>query len=46
LGQTLGEGEFGKVKLGWRRDGGVQASRIPCPLLCCYVIVHSKCSWL
>lgn len=24
LGQTLGEGEFGKVKLGWRRDGGVQ----------------------
>jgi protein-serine/threonine kinase len=26
LGQTLGEGEFGKVKLGWRRDGGVQVS--------------------
>lgn len=24
LGQTLGEGEFGKVKLGWRRDRGVQ----------------------
>lgn len=24
LGQTLGEGEFGKVKLGWRKDGGVQ----------------------
>lgn len=21
LGTTLGEGEFGKVKLGWRRDG-------------------------
>ncbi|PLB39936.1 putative serine/threonine protein kinase (Kin4) [Aspergillus candidus] len=21
LGQTLGEGEFGKVKLGWKRDG-------------------------
>jgi len=27
LGQTLGEGEFGKVKLGWRRDGGVQVLR-------------------
>ncbi|KAG0126991.1 hypothetical protein HOY82DRAFT_614215 [Tuber indicum] len=26
LGQTLGEGEFGKVKLGWRRDGGVQVA--------------------
>lgn len=22
LGQTIGEGEFGKVKLGWKRDGG------------------------
>jgi len=31
LGQTLGEGEFGKVKLGWRRDGGVQvSSSSPC----------------
>lgn len=28
LGQTLGEGEFGKVKLGWRRDGGVQVTEI------------------
>lgn len=28
LGQTLGEGEFGKVKLGWRRDGGVQVMDI------------------
>ncbi len=26
LGQTLGEGEFGKVKLGWRKDGGNQVS--------------------
>ncbi|KAF3938120.1 hypothetical protein ABW19_dt0208173 [Dactylella cylindrospora] len=26
LGQTLGEGEFGKVKLGWRKDGGVQVA--------------------
>ncbi|KAF2401882.1 kinase-like protein [Trichodelitschia bisporula] len=26
LGQTLGEGEFGKVKLGWKRDGGVQVA--------------------
>jgi protein-serine/threonine kinase len=24
LGQTLGEGEFGKVKLGWKQEGGVQ----------------------
>lgn len=22
LGQTLGEGEFGKVKMGWKKDGG------------------------
>ena len=26
LGQTLGEGEFGKVKLGWKRDGTVQVA--------------------
>lgn len=26
LGQTLGEGEFGKVKMGWKRDGGVQVA--------------------
>ncbi|KAH8698853.1 putative serine/threonine protein kinase [Talaromyces proteolyticus] len=26
LGQTLGEGEFGKVKLGWRREGSVQVA--------------------
>jgi protein-serine/threonine kinase len=24
LGNTIGEGEFGKVKLGWKQDGGVQ----------------------
>jgi protein-serine/threonine kinase len=24
LGQTLGEGEFGKVKMGWKKEGGVQ----------------------
>lgn len=24
LGSTIGEGEFGKVKLGWKQDGGVQ----------------------
>ena len=24
LGQTLGEGEFGKVKLGWMKTGGEQ----------------------
>ncbi|KAJ5581656.1 hypothetical protein N7535_000276 [Penicillium sp. DV-2018c] len=26
LGQTLGEGEFGKVKLGWKRDGSIQVA--------------------
>ena len=26
LGQVLGEGEFGKVKLGWKRDGSVQVA--------------------
>jgi protein-serine/threonine kinase len=33
LGQTLGEGEFGKVKMGWKKEGGVQvagnATRLP-----------------
>lgn len=28
LGNTIGEGEFGKVKLGWRQEGGVQ---VRCP---------------
>ena len=26
LGQTLGEGEFGKVKLGWKKDGTIQVA--------------------
>jgi hypothetical protein len=26
LGHTLGEGEFGKVKLGWKTEGDVQVS--------------------
>ena len=26
LGQTLGEGEFGKVKLGWKKNGEVQVA--------------------
>ncbi|KAI9730677.1 MAG: hypothetical protein M1834_005645 [Cirrosporium novae-zelandiae] len=26
LGQTLGEGEFGKVRLGWKLDGSVQVA--------------------
>lgn len=26
LGQTLGEGEFGKVKLGWKKDGSTQVA--------------------
>ena len=28
LGNTLGEGEFGKVKMGWKQEGGVQVSRL------------------
>lgn len=28
LGNTIGEGEFGKVKLGWKQDGGIQVSFI------------------
>lgn len=28
LGATLGEGEFGKVKMGWKQEGGVQV-RMP-----------------
>ena len=32
LGSTLGEGEFGKVKMGWKQEGGVQAS--------CYGLVN------
>lgn len=26
LGQTVGEGEFGKVKLGWKRDGSIEVA--------------------
>jgi protein-serine/threonine kinase len=26
LGQTLGEGEFGKVKLGWKKDGSAEVA--------------------
>lgn len=26
LGNTLGEGEFGKVKMGWKQEGGIQVS--------------------
>lgn len=36
LGNTIGEGEFGKVKLGWKQDGGVQVSALAhlhCPLM-------------
>ena len=29
LGNTLGEGEFGKVKMGWKQEGGVQVSCLP-----------------
>lgn len=29
LGNTLGEGEFGKVKMGWKQEGGVQVSHGP-----------------
>ncbi|KAL3425136.1 hypothetical protein PVAG01_04417 [Phlyctema vagabunda] len=26
LGNTLGEGEFGKVKMGWKQEGGIQVA--------------------
>lgn len=26
LGQTVGEGEFGKVKMGWKKEGGAQVA--------------------
>jgi protein-serine/threonine kinase len=29
LGNTIGEGEFGKVKLGWKQDGGAQVRDYP-----------------
>lgn len=29
LGNTIGEGEFGKVKLGWKQEGGVQVRWCP-----------------
>ncbi|KPI37117.1 Fatty acyl-CoA synthetase and RNA processing-associated kinase 1 [Cyphellophora attinorum] len=32
LGQTLGEGEFGKVKLGWKKDGSSQCPESSCRL--------------
>jgi protein-serine/threonine kinase len=28
LGNTLGEGEFGKVKMGWKQEGGVQVNSL------------------
>lgn len=32
LGNTIGEGEFGKVKLGWKQEGGVQVRyTLVCP---------------
>jgi protein-serine/threonine kinase len=27
LGNTLGEGEFGKVKMGWKQEGGIQVRK-------------------
>ena len=33
LGQTLGEGEFGKVKLGWKKDGGVSSVQVAIKLI-------------
>jgi protein-serine/threonine kinase len=31
LGNTLGEGEFGKVKMGWKQEGGVQVGCLKRP---------------
>lgn len=42
LGNTIGEGEFGKVKLGWKQDAGVQVSpsthRVVCQRSCANLI--------
>lgn len=34
LGNTIGEGEFGKVKLGWKQDSNVQVRTNTSPRLC------------
>lgn len=34
LGNTIGEGEFGKVKLGWKQEGGIQVRPINAILMC------------
>lgn len=34
LGNTIGEGEFGKVKLGWKQEGGIQVRPINANLMC------------
>lgn len=35
LGNTLGEGEFGKVKMGWKQEGGVEVSSYNVKCLTC-----------
>lgn len=40
LGNTIGEGEFGKVKLGWKPEGGVQVRFMP-PESCIYISISS-----
>lgn len=32
LGNTLGEGEFGKVKMGWKQEGGVEVRMQECEI--------------
>lgn len=40
LGNTIGEGEFGKVKLGWKQEGGIQVRLITDTLM--YLAMREK----
>ena len=40
LGNTLGEGEFGKVKMGWKQEGGVQVRCLKISMLVKQKLIH------
>ncbi len=51
LGNTLGEGEFGKVKMGWKQSGGVEVSCADASFAAqltftgCYQTHSPRCGW-